>query len=548
MKKFAAKALLFSILCSGIIITAFAPALGDEGHSTDGDTGASEGTLGDEVEAGEEIPFAPPRLIPIEEEEVGKPREPSFTFHGRQRTWVDTYERPAGEGRGSGLYNQSRLAGEGRFGDFRLHAEIDLFAGRIVGNYPGTPLPAVADHGARPFHPIGSELTTLVDPRQAYLEWMSTVGMLRLGLQSSSWGKGILANGGHDSRYIFSAPFGGDRSLRALFATAPLRSLSSRGWWDDLFIAVGADLVYRDENANLIEGDQALQVLGSLLYDPDDTSLGAYIAYRSQEDRDGSLLNVTALDLYADQSWNFVGPGRGFHLLARAEAAYLFGETTRADAPRAAGPIDVAAFGIAGLLEADHHPSGLGVQFRTGFASGDANPRSPSLHRFRFDPNYQVGMLLFDHHIPAWTRNSVEDAEDELRLRDTPRGIENLIESGSVSNTIYFHPTMTGELTNNLTLAVGFLTAYSHRRLRDLLATFEAGGDVVGPAGAPDPGNHLGFEVQAGLRYARLIGDRLIVEGRAEGALLRPGDAFNDANGEPDPSTTLLRAFLTLSW
>ena len=530
-----------TILLLALSLSSGTVAFAEEGQAPSGTRGDSSGTDGIDEEP---IPFAPPRLIAVEEE--AEAEEFQWQLSARQRIWADTFERPAGEGRGQGLYNQTRLHGAAEVGTFRAVLEADLLAGRIVGSHPGTPMPEIADHGARPFDAVSLDWAEIADPRQAYLEWQSPVGMLRTGLQSSNWGLGLLANSGADDDYFFGAPFGGDRAFRALFATAPLRVLDRSGWWDQLFVAVGADLVYRDENADLRAGDQAYQFLGSLLWDGEDASLGAYMAHRTQTDRDDSTLDVTALDLFAERNWR--NAGRTWAYRAAAEGVYLFGETTRADAPRGAGPIEVAAFGAAAHLEAQHLCSGLGVQFRTGFASGDGNPRAPSLHRFRFDPNYRVGLLLFDHHIPAWTRHSVDGAEDELRLRDTPRGIDNLVESGSVTNTMYFHPILLWEATEDLHFATGFLTAFAHRPYRDLLASFQAGGELVGVNGADSPGSALGMEGQFGVRYTTHVGPRLQIEYHGEGAFLLPGAAFDDVLGEADRPTGLLRAFVTATW
>lgn len=530
---FPAPALALFILAIGLPLGSEARADENEGaHEVHSDPGS------------EAIPFAPPRLIPVDEEESDQGLY--LDIGARQRLWTDTYERPAGEGRGGGFYNQTRLGAEIGYGSLRAVAETDLLTGRIAGSHPGTPFPAVTDHGARPFEAISLAPGDIADPRQAYLEWQSPVGMLRTGLQTSNWGLGLLANSGDDDDYFFGAPYGGDRSFRALFATAPLRALNTSGWWDQLFIAVGADLVYRDENADLRAGDQAYQFLGSILWDQEEASLGAYLANRNQVDRDDSTLKVTALDIFAERNWR--NPGRTWAYRAAAEGIYLFGETTRADAPRAEGPIEVAAFGAAAHLEARHICTGIGVQLRSGFASGDANPRTPSLHRFRFDPNYRVGLLLFDHHIPAWTRHSVDGAEDELRLRDTPRGIDNLVESGSVTNALYVHPILQWDATEDLSFATGLLAAFSHRPYRDLLATFQAGGEAVGVNGAENPSNHLGLEAQFGVRYSSHLWDRLRIDYQGEGAFLLPGAAFDDPIGQADQPTGLLRAFVTASW
>lgn len=494
----------------------------------------------------EPVEFADPVLAPVDETEVRT--DGLVPGSNSLRVWGDTFERPAGEGRGRGLYSRLRVDRSLGFGDFEAGVEFDLFSGPLLGSGLPSP-PDIADHGA---DPVGADGFHFFDPRQIYAQWESPVGLLRAGLQTSHWGLGLLANSGAaEDDYFFGYSFGGDRALRALFATAPLRPLDGPGWLDDLFVIVGADVVYRDENASWAEGDRAYQFLTSAMWQGESSTLGVYGAYRNQTDRPpeegaASTLNVTALDVFGDHNWTDESQNWSFRLAG--EAVYLRGETTRADGPSVDEPIRIDAAGAAAQFEIKHLASAIGLQLHGGFASGDANPRGPSLHRFRFDPNYRVGLLLFDHHLPAWSQHSVDGAHDEERLRDSPRGIDNLVESGSVTNTLYIHPLLLWDATADLTLALGVVGAMAHRPLRDLLSSFEAGGDPVGVAGSPDPGKTLGWETMVGARYRHVAWRGYIVEYRAEGAFLVPGDAFDDAMGNRDNPTGLLRGYITASW
>ncbi len=502
-------------------------------------TASSATAFGEDTE---EIPFADPLMVPLEPSAVG-PFE--IGLHGDLTLWADTFERPADQGRGGGLYHRTRAGGFGRFHSLSLHAEADLAAGRFAGAGIPTP-PPVGDHGARPFHPAFDALPQSIDPRQLYLQWESPVGQLQAGLQTSQWGLGLVANDGAQDDYFFGMPFGGDRALRVLFATAPLRPAPGPDFLDDIFLVVGADRVFRDENADWLAGDEAYQAITSLFWQGDQGLLGGYAAYRDQTDRDGSTLRILAMDLAAQGRWTTDDDIWSFSLAA--EGAYLLGETTRADGPDLTQPIHVEALGLATHGEIRHNTSGIATQLRAGFASGDSNPRNQNLHRFRFDPNYRAGLLLFDHHIPAWTQHSVDGAADELTLRDTPRGIDNLVESGSISNALFIHPLILWGATDDLTFATGFLTGVTHRSLRDLRATFEAGGDPVGVAGRPRAGRWLGWEAQAGVRYQYQVWNSLTLAARAEGAFLVPGEVFEDATFGSDAPTALLRAYLSAHW
>lgn len=498
-------------------------------------------------EGAEEIEFAPPRLVPYEEDSE-QANALNLEFSGHIQFWADTFERPADQGRREGVYQQTRLATAFGRGTLRAVAEADFFSGQLLG--PGIPLPpSIGDHGARPFQEAFADPARFLDPRKLYLQWGSPAGILRVGLQTSQWGLGLLANGGESDDYFFHTNFGGDRVARALFATAPLRPLSLHPAADDLLLAIGVDAVFRDENADWLGGDRAYQAIASLLWNHNATSLGAYTAIRRQTDRDDSTLNVTALDAFAEQKWDREDSNWSFRL--GAEAAYLLGETTRADGLRGGDPVSVDAFGTALEADANYQSLGLNFRLRSGFASGDANPSSPTMHRFRFDPNYRAGLLLYDHYLPAWTQHSVDHAHDELRLRDAPRGIDNLVESGSVTNSFYIHPQAIWQTTDQLAFATGFLAAFAHRTVRDLMASVEEGGVPVGAAGSRNPGRLLGWEAQLGARFKHDLlksGPGLTLEYRAEAALLVPGNAFYDAADNPSDPTGLLRAFITAAW
>lgn len=490
--------------------------------------------------------FADPLLVPVEPDDRREPGEEGFFIEPRGHVlfWGDVVDRPAGQGAAGGLYHRTRAGGTAGWRTIKLHASADLLAGRLAG--PGIPTPpTIGDHGARPFYPAFHDLPSSVDARSLYVEWLSPVGVLQVGLQPSQWGLGLVANSGEDDDYFFGVPFGGDRAFRALFATAPLRPIGGPDFLDDIYFVVGADQVFRDENADYLAGDVAYQGVTSIFWQTEDHMLGAYAAYRDQTDRSGDELRALALDI-AGHTTGQLSDDLSFSF--GAEAAYLQGETTRADGPDLDRPLQVAAFGAAAHAELRHAPSGLRGQLRTGMATGDANPRNQSLHRFRFDPNYRAGLLLFDHHIPAWSQHSVDGAEDELTLRDIPRGIDNLVETGSVTNSLFIHPLALWDATSDLTFAAGFLTGWTHRSFRDLRATFEAGGAPVGVAGRPEAARFLGWELQTGVRYRYQVWRELTLEARGEAALLLPGPVFEDARFNPDSPTSLLRAYISASW
>src|SRR5690606_28075239 len=81
-------------------------------------------------------------------------------------------------------------------------------------------------------------------------------------------------DGDHPS--LFGDYQSGDIVERILFATRPFGSSSP------FVVAVAGDLVFRDEQAELVDGDRAFQGVLSLSYDKGGQQLGVYGVYRNQ--------------------------------------------------------------------------------------------------------------------------------------------------------------------------------------------------------------------------------------------------------------------------
>ena len=150
------------------------------------------------------------------------------------------------------------VLGLGRKEKFKLVGMLDLANGRWAPQAASDPVvQEIFDRGQPPI-PTGLRI---VDPRELYLEWTLRYGQLRLGQMSFTWGQGLLANDGNNMDRFGDMKFGndGDGSIqeRILFGTKPLARRGGPG--KDVIFALGADLIFRDPNANLVEGDLAGQ-------------------------------------------------------------------------------------------------------------------------------------------------------------------------------------------------------------------------------------------------------------------------------------------------
>ncbi|MBA2660820.1 MAG: hypothetical protein H0U74_00870 [Bradymonadaceae bacterium] len=501
-------------------------------------TGLGAFSLQAEPPPGQDIVFADPVLVALEE--VGAPTSDAVTFDAGidYRLWADAAD-------GQALFQRLRLTSALAFGDFEAVFDLDALAGRLAGD-PYAALPAHLDAGATPYAGVATGGPTFFDPRQFYAGWRTPVGQLRLGLQASQWGMGLIANDGSiANEQLFGQSYGGDRSFRALFATAPLRPLSDGHLAQNIYFVLGTDVVYRDENANYAMGDRAYQALSSLFFRDEQTTVGAYAAYRSQDDRSGDGLDVLAVDAHAERTWYDEDANWTYRL--GAEIAYLSGSTSRALAPDGQD-LNVRGMGLAGEFELRHRRAEIGLNLLSGYASGDSNTADETVNRFRFDPNYKVGLVLFEHYLPAISRASFVRATDPEKSGQPPKGVDALIETGAVTNAYYFNPQLQYGDPQHFLAGVGVLWARAAVPVFDPYASSVAGGSLRGPRGRQAASDELGWELNAALRYRYRPIEGLVLEAKAEYGIFFPGAAFEDELGNADAAQNLVRARLALSW
>lgn len=478
-------------------------------------------------------------------------------IHARYRAWAESLDIGNFDGGDSGqqnaVYQNLRADAALRFGALGLKLELDAFTGRLAGDGP-QPLPETfQSSGTRADERDAfGEPRDFVDPRNAYVEYQSLV-LLRAGLQTSRFGLGLVAHDGvEDDRQLFNHAVGGDRSLRLLLGTRPFAIAGANRKLSSINVGIGGDFVFRDDNASFIDGDRARQFISSVYYQDanpqnreDSKFLGAYFAYRDQTDHDGDNLRVAAFDISARRTWND-SEGRWFFSVA-GESALLTGSTTRSYPQIGGDKTGILGLGAATEFEVRHKDLDLTGRLKAGYASGDANSDDEKLYRFRFDPNYKVGLILFDHYIPAVTRTGYVRASDPERSGLPPKGVDGLISDGAVENAVYLNPMMLFGRPDALLAGVGLVWARSATPLADPYNTFANGGDPVGPRGAK-ASRDLGIEVDVAAQYRIKLVSNLHLEAKAEYGILFPGKAFDDILGNSAAPQNLLRGRLALLW
>ncbi|MCR9166433.1 MAG: hypothetical protein ACE37F_34995 [Nannocystaceae bacterium] len=425
----------------------------------------------------------------------------------------------------------------------RLVGMLDVANGRWAPATSPDPIARdIIDNGQPPIATGLDQGLGVVDPRELYLEWTSDYGVLRVGQQAFGWGLGLVANDGNNMDRFGDMKFGndGDGSIveRLLFATKPLASTSSAA--RDLVVALGADLVYRDPNADLAEGDLAGQGIFVLRWEPRKSPgayIGGYVAYRHQRSADDGD------DIEGDDQLRVVVgdiAGRGYRcltpklaLLGAFEGVIVGGRTTFARGEHASHRVlqgGLAARGFVG------DPTGWLAGLDAGWFSGDANPDDDRQNGFEAAPGYTAGLLLFPY-IRGWqSARSARRAEDPLLAGEPPNGVQYLPTEGRVGNVLFVQPKARWAIAERFELWGGPLLAASSAAMLDPLAARLAGGAPSNAFEAEVDSRFLATELDLGIRTH--YGFRGVwLQAGVQGGVLFPGPAFDDPDGLRDDPT-----------
>ena len=469
-------------------------------------------------------------------------------------------------GQNAYVYHWLRLSPRFQYRDkVAIVAQIDVPRGLVLGD--------TTRHVEQARDSLSEARWWDVHPRHFYLELDSVIGLFRLGLQGSHWGMGLVANDG-DHPTLFGDVQRGSISQRILFATSPM------GKGTPLTLMIAGDLVFEDNLADLLgddvpersatpggeappPGDRAYQGVAAVLWRERRVELGLYGALRHQE-RDrlatGALtpfteeLTAGVIDFTA--KLNAPVPGANAFLYGHVEGAVILGSTTSlrsAPAIDPAAPLEpeaIRAHGGAATLGAVHvagrGPGRWGrlvTEVELGYASGDADPYDGVSHRFTFDPNHNVGLVLFDHVLAWKTARAATIAQDPGLVARPAPGLQLLPSKGGVFGAAYVNPRVVYRPARDLDLKAGLVIAQT---TADLVDPYHAGalGEIANYDGGDERAHDLGAEIDLGIEGRIRVRNGTMFRLGAEGGVLFPGGAFDDASGERLPIQALLNTKL----
>jgi hypothetical protein len=397
--------------------------------------------------------------------------------------------------------------------------------------------------GAPPTQPKSYEYgLCAADPifvRRAYGDVMTPIGLLRIGRQAMTDGASIAVNDGDGRKNRFGFANHGNSADRVLFATKPLEASKPKTERDltldkGLFVILAYDrlvtddpMKYVDDLHNVIAAVRYRQP--SLGYSIRDFEAQAFYAYRF------STAYTTEVSAVGERLAARVGD---FSL--GAEATMVLGSTTEVSQALSfinndpAVPQTVRAGGARAVGRWDKKL--VSLYFETDYASGNGNPnQSAPLTQFRFAEDTNVGLLMFKQVLAYQSARSAAAGVallQQLGAKDYP--VQAISTNGSFTNAFALFPQIDVHPAKDLLLRAGVLVAWAPAPVVDPIASLEHNstaphfynGVVNYVGGAPN--RFYGAELDARIQY------RLFEHFAAdlEGAVLFPGSALEDANGD----------------
>lgn len=403
--------------------------------------------------------------------------------------------------------------------------------------------------------------------QRAYGEVLTPVGLFRVGRIGSQWGRGILSNDGDGFRNEFGDAHFGDTYDRFIFITKPMGEagpLTTALLYDKIIETdIGSPTPLSKKRGDVDEAGIVVnwkqRALGFLKKGW--LSAGTYTLYRMQNKTDSAVyipdvyLKVTSETVRFDveavgifgksEALTAFYPGNGQVVTYSDGRTEIIGPATLAQ-PK----FDIAMVGVAS--EIGYKPMRpLELAFEVGYASGDkpgTDAFSDSkLTTFTFDPDYNVGLLMFEVANRVRTEMELEAIRARFdtpvagaSLRDvcnalcgdrtdfatTDEAINDFINgtaaifgptSGAVRNALYLFPKIHYQPVEDVKMLFALLWA-------------RAGEPFDNRSGSKV--KDYGIELDYGIEYSYTENFFL---GLQAGVLL-PGEVFNEADGSTPPN------------
>jgi hypothetical protein len=298
-------------------------------------------------------------------------------------------------------------------------------------------------------------------------EIQTPYGIARFGRMPVHWGAGLVFNAGNKPLDEF-----GDTADRVQFTAKA----------EQVFVMAAVE----SNNERFVnEKDDSWSAASAIMYNTERGSTGLYANYHRQNVEDLTF-GLFTIDLYGGAN---AGP-----IEIEAELAGNFGQ---GDLQNGLDGVRVSSFGA--ILNAEYKASKLLLGLGGGFATGDKDPNDKTFHNFRFDPDYHIGLMLFEEPMPT-LQPAVQNSANAGR--DTSIALTGY----SVSNILYGKPKIGYFILPELVADLSLLAARAPNLPDDQAEN-----------------NGYGMEVDAHIGWAPMDNFRL----DATGAIFIPGTYYS---------------------
>jgi hypothetical protein len=404
--------------------------------------------------------------------------------------------------------------------------------GQCVNLKPGQPTQESASYhyGLCPADPLFV--------RRVYGDIVTPVGLFRIGRQPFTEGASVSVNDGDGRRNRFGFARRGNSVDRVLFATKPLEGLKPKAERDrsetkGLFLIFAYDRHVTDDPQRF--KDDLHGYVGALRWLEPEHPFGSDFEARLFHAYRGSRANDTNVHAIGGRVMSTLQGG----LSAGIEGTFIAGSTREVSEAFRVITNDPAVdqtltqFGGRAVVRYDKPLYTLYLE--GDYASGDSDPnvRSP-LTQFRFADDTNVGLLLFEHVLAYQSARAAAAGVALLRDLGAPSyPTDQVATRGAFTNAVALFPQADFRPVENLLLRGGILFAWAPSKVVDPLRSIQRRDgnriedDLVNFNGGA-PNQYYGTELDLRVQYRMF--DHFAAD--IEGAVLFPGSALEDANGD----------------
>ncbi len=374
--------------------------------------------------------------------------------------------------------------------------------------------------------------------RRLYGDLLTPIGLLRVGRQPFTEGASISVNDGDGRKNRFGFARRGNSADRILFATKPLEAFKPKANRDasdskGVFVILAYDRLVTDDPQR---------------FKDDLHGWITAIRWLEPEHRYGSGFEARVFHAYRwDRANDTNVHAFGARVMSKLrndisagiESSFVTGSTREvSEAFRVVSndPAVDQAIRQLGARAVVRYDKPLYTLYLEGdYASGDSDPgvRTP-LTQFRFADDSNVGLLLFEHVLAYQSARAAAAGNALLRDLGAPSyPMDQVATRGAFTNAAAIFPQLDVRPAKNLLLRGGALFAWAPGKVIDPLRSLQKrdgndiGDDLVNFAGGK-PGRYYGTELDLRIQYRMF--DHFIAD--LEGAVLFPGSALEDANGD----------------